>query len=379
MHDAADTYFCKIDYGTKLHVTNWMPHGMVSPCKVFDIVEVRFKNTRKGFYNNVNGLLLKAGDVVAVEASPGHDIGIVSLTGELVYEQMRRYGIDYKTAEFRKIYRKARTNDIEKWKEAIAREHDTMIQARRIAADLNLMMKIGDVEYQGDGTKAIFYYIANDRVDFRELIKVLAATFQVRIEMKQIGARQEAGRIGGIGPCGRELCCSSWMINFVSVSTQAARYQELSLNPKKLAGQCIKLKCCLNYELDAYLDRRKDFPDPSVPLETRDGIMVHFKTDVHRRMMWYGPKVSGNEPLTLTPVPVERVKEIQELNKKGIKVKTLVGDEEVTETLASGNEKVLNHKISDSPPVHKKNDGSSSNHFHKGKPRGFSRGPQPGR
>ena len=326
INDAADAHFCKVDNSCKLHVYDWMKN-IPAPVRVFDIVEIRFKNTRKGFYNNVNALPLKVGDIVAVEASPGHDIGIVSLTGELVYEQMKHYEIDYRNTEFKKVYRKAKSTDIDKWKEAINLEHDTMIRSRKIAADLRLNMKIGDVEYQGDRTKAIFYYIANERVDFRELIKVLADNFKVRIEMKQIGARQEAGRIGGIGSCGRELCCSSWMINFISVSTVSAKYQELSLNPKKLAGQCIKLKCCLNYELDSYLDQRKDFPDISIPLETQQGPMNHFKTDVHRRMMWYALVPSHNEPLNLIPVPVERVKEIQQQNRKGIKVKQVLNEE----------------------------------------------------
>ena len=320
--DGADAHTCKLDEGCKLHVTDWL-EDIPTTETMHDIVEVRFKNTRKGFYKNVNQLSLSVGDIVAVEASPGHDIGIVSLTGELVHEQMRRNEADTRNAEYKKVYRKAKSSDVDKWKEAISLEHLTMIKARKIAVDLRLNMKIGDVEYQGDRTKAIFYYIADDRVDFRELIKVLADAFKVRIEMKQIGARQEAGRIGGIGSCGRELCCSSWMVNFVSVSTTSAKYQELSLNPKKLAGQCIKLKCCLNYELDTYMDARKDFPDPSVALETQSGLAYHHKTDVHRRMMWYGFSGNENEPMNLIPMPVERVKEVMDLNKRGIKVKTL--------------------------------------------------------
>lgn len=232
-----------------------------------DLVEVQFKHTRKGYYRNDNGLRLEKGDMVAVEASPGHDIGVVSLTGSLVPLQMKKANLKAGT-EIRRIYRKARPADLEKYEEAKAREHDTMIQARQIANDLELNMKIGDVEYQGDGLKAIFYYIADARVDFRKLIKVLAEAFHVRIEMRQIGARQEAGRIGGIGPCGRELCCATWMKNFVSVSTAAARFQDISPNPQKLAGQCAKLKCCLNYEADAYVEAYRKLPSPEVQLET---------------------------------------------------------------------------------------------------------------
>ena len=222
-------------------------------------VEVQFKNTRKGYYRNSNGLQLQKGDIVAVEASPGHDIGVVTLTGRLVPLQMKKTNIRSE-AEIKRVYRKARQTDIDKYYEAKAREHRTMIEARQIALDLHLQMKIGDVEYQGDGNKAIFYYIADERVDFRQLIKVLAEVFHVRIEMKQIGARQEAGRIGGIGPCGRELCCATWMTSFVSVSTGAARIQDISLNPQKLAGQCAKLKCCLNYEIDCYVESQKRLP-----------------------------------------------------------------------------------------------------------------------
>lgn len=322
-NDAADTHFCKLDESCKLHVIDWLKNTPVSEVIPL-LVEVRFKNTRKGFFRNVNEIGLKVGDIIAVEASPGHDIGIVSLTGELVYEQMRRIGVDPGSNDFKKIYRKAKSTDIEKWNEAINLENTTMLRSRKIASELNLDMKIGDVEYQGDKTKAIFYYIAEDRVDFRELIKLLAEQFKVRIEMKQIGARQEAGRIGGLGSCGRELCCSSWLVNFVSVSTGAAKMQELSLNPKKLAGQCIKLKCCLNFELDAYMDERKDFPDHSITLETQQGIAHHFKTDVHRRLMWYGFNLHNDEPLNLIPVPIERVKEVITLNKKGIKIKQLI-------------------------------------------------------
>ncbi len=298
----------------KLTEYNWMqdiPEG----CSTSDIVEVRFKNTRKGFYLNNNNLNLTIGDIVAVEAALGHDIGIVSLTGELVREQMRLKRVDLERNPLKKVYRKAKPHDIEKWQQAIALEYDTMIKSRKIAADLNLDMKIGDVEYQGDKTKAIFYYIAGDRVDFRKLIKVLAETFHIRIEMKQIGARQEAGRIGGIGSCGRKLCCSTFITNFISVSTSAARYQDISLNPQKLAGQCGKLKCCLNYEVDAYIDEQKDFPSSNVWLNTGEGMLYHQKTDIFGRSMSYTYDKEGKG--ALIKLPVERVKEIIAMNKRG--------------------------------------------------------------
>ena len=304
----------------KLDVYDWLS-DLPRSFNTTDLVEVQFKNTRKGFYRNSNGLRLEKGDIVAVEASPGHDIGTVTLTGELVLLQMKKNNISPQTFEFKRIYRKAKALDIDKWKEARSQEHETMLEARLIAMDLNMNMKIGDVEYQGDGTKAIFYYIADERVDFRKLIKVLAERFRVRIEMRQIGARQEAGRIGGIGPCGRELCCSSWMSNFVSVTTQSARYQEISLNPQKLAGQCGKLKCCLNYELDAYLDAQSDFPDIAVPLETTDNVFYHFKTDIFKRIMWYSSE--KGVPVNLVPLSVDRVKEIIRINKTNKQVKEL--------------------------------------------------------
>jgi cell fate regulator YaaT (PSP1 superfamily) len=288
----------------------------------FDAVEIRFKNTRKAFYRNTNELRLKRGDLVAVEASPGHDIGVVSLTGEIVIHQMIRYGQNPAADDLRKVYRKAKQADIDKWKEAIELENKTMLRSRKITEDLKLNMKIGDVEYQGDKTKAIFYYIADERVDFRELIKLLADEFRIRIEMRQIGARQEAGRIGGIGSCGRELCCASWITNFVSVTTAAARYQEVSLNPQKLAGQCGKLKCCLNYEVTSYLDAQKDFPSKDVTLKTRLGDAYHVKTDIYRGLYWYSlVKETG---VSLIPVPVERVDEIIEMNKKGEMPENLV-------------------------------------------------------
>ena len=299
----------------KLHETPWLDEFPVN--EPSDIVEVRFKNTRRSFYQNVNHLDLKRGDIVAVEAAPGHDIGIVSLTGDLVARQMRRTGFNPYNGEFKKIYRKAKPYDIERWQEAIALEQETMIHARQIAAEMGLNMKIGDVEYQGDKIKAIFYYIADERVDFRELIKVFAERFHIRIEMKQIGARQEAGRIGGLGACGRELCCASWISSFTSVTTGAARTQDLSLNPQKLAGQCSKLKCCLMYEYDAYADARKEFPRLREPLQTLDGEYFAVKNDILSGTMTFSTsKDSLSNAITL---PIARVKEIIALNRAGKK------------------------------------------------------------
>jgi len=288
-----------------------------------DYVEVIFKNTRKGYFKNTNKIKLEKGDIVAVEASPGHDVGTVSLTGQLVLLQMKKNNIDPTKSDIKRVYRRARSNDIEKFEEAKLREYETMLQARKIAEDMQLNMKIGDVEFQGDGNKAIFYYISEERVDFRQLIKILADTFKIRVEMKQIGARQEAGRIGGIGPCGRPLCCSLWMSTFVSVSTNAARYQEVSMNPLKLAGQCAKLKCCMNFELDAYVEAQKGIPSKEINLETQDATFYHFKTDVFRKEIQYSsaPNMAAN----LVTLTVERVKEIIALNKQGIKVDSLKG------------------------------------------------------
>ena len=305
----------------KLHETNWLeeyPDNIPT-----DIFEVRFKNTRRSYYQNVNNLDLKRGDIVAVEASPGHDIGIVSLTGDMVAKQMRRVGFNPHNGEFKKIYRKARPYDIEKWQEAIALEHETMIASRQIAAEMGLNMKIGDVEYQGDKIKAIFYYIADERVDFRELIKVFADRFRIRIEMKQIGARQEAGRIGGIGACGRELCCASWMSSFSSVTTNAARMQEISLNPQKLAGQCSKLKCCLMYEYDVYADARRTIPRLREPLQTLDGEYFLVKVDPLAQTMTFS--TSKGAMANLTTLPIWRVKEILAINRAGEKAETLMG------------------------------------------------------
>lgn len=299
----------------KLTVYDWLsdlPETENAP----EIVEVRFKNTRKAFFSNPSQLKLQAGDIIAVEAALGHDIGIISLSGELVKEQMRLKRVDLDRNPLKKVYRKAKPHDVEKWQQAIALEHETMIKSRKIAADLHLNMKIGDVEYQGDKTKAIFYYIAEDRVDFRTLIKILAETFHIRIEMKQIGTRQEAGRIGGIGPCGLKLCCSTFITNFISVSTSAARYQDISLNPQKLAGQCGKLKCCLNYEVDAYIDEQKDFPSINVTLNTGEGLLYHQKTDIFGRSMYYSFDKEGKG--VFVKLPVKRIKEIITMNRKGI-------------------------------------------------------------
>ncbi len=309
-----NTKGCCKRQNNKLNTYDWLCDIPESE-QATNYVEVQFKNTRKGYYLNSAKIDLEKGDVVAVESSPGHDIGTVTLTGKLVLLQMKKNRIRTEGTEVKRVYRKARPVDLEKFEEAKAKEHDTMIRSRKIAEDLNLQMKIGDVEYQGDGNKAIFYYIADDRVDFRVLIKVLAETFKVRIEMKQIGARQEAGRIGGIGPCGRELCCASWMSSFVSVSTSAARYQDISLNPQKLAGQCAKLKCCLNYEIDAYVEAQKKFPSKEIQLETKDSTYYHFKTEVFKELISYStnPNFAANL-VTITP---ERAFEIININKKG--------------------------------------------------------------
>ena len=284
--------------------------------EVTDLVEVQFKNTRKAYFHNCENLPLKKGDIVAVESNPGHDIGVVSLTGKLVPLQMKHANLK-PNEEMRKIYRLARPNDMERYAEAKAREHDTMIQSRQIAKDLGLEMKIGDVEYQGDGNKAIFYYIADGRVDFRQLIKVLADTFHVRIEMKQIGARQEAGRIGGFGPCGRELCCAGWLKNFQSVGTSAARFQDLSLNPQKLAGQCAKLKCCMNYEVDQYVEAFQKLPTRDTMLYTQDADYYLFKSDILAGLVTYS--TDKNIAANLETISAKRAKEVIDLNRQGEK------------------------------------------------------------
>lgn len=304
----------------KLPVIDWLADLPETRLET-ELVEVQFKNTRKGYYLNSTKIALEKGDMIAVEATPGHDIGEVTLIGRLVLTQMRKNNINLDRYEVKRVYRKVRAADLTKYEEAKAKEHDTMIKARKIAEDLHLSMKIGDVEYQGDGNKAIFYYIADERVDFRELIKILADAFRVRIEMKQIGARQEAGRIGGIGPCGRELCCATWMSNFNSVSTAVARCQDISTNPLKLAGQCAKIKCCVNFEACMYMEAQKGFPFREITLEAKDAVYYHFKTDILKRQMTYSsaPNCAAN----LVVLSVERVKEIIALNKKGEKVDSL--------------------------------------------------------
>jgi len=322
----------------KLHSYNWLadiPGGYADS----DMVEVTFKNTRKGYYKNSTHIPLEIGDMVAVEATPGHDIGMVTLTGMLVDRRMRKSQGSRQRGgdtEIKRVFRKARPGDLERYEEARAKETDTMIRARKIASSLGLNMKIGDVEYQGDGNKAIFYYIADERVDFRQLIKVLAETFKVRIEMKQIGARQEAGRIGGIGPCGRPLCCSVWMTNFVSVATSAARYQDISLNPQKLAGQCAKLKCCLNFEVDTYVESSKRLPAKDVRLETADATYFHFKTDIFKREITYSTDKSTAS--NLVTISAQRAFEVIAMNKEGQKPLTLLpeGDEVPKEKKAFG-------------------------------------------
>lgn len=308
----------------KLPVHNYLRD--ISSLEYADVFEVRFKNTRKGYYKNESGQSVRQGDKVVVEAASGYDLGFVSLEGPLVVKQMQRRRIDPASYEFKKIYRKARPSDIEKWMAATVREQATMIEARRIAATMGLDMKIGDVEFQGDGTKAIFYYIADGRVDFRQLIKVFAEEFRIKIEMKQIGARQEAGLIGGIGVCGRALCCANYVTNFKSINTSAARCQDLSLNPQKLAGQCGKLKCCINYEVPVYLDAQSRIPKVSEPLEFEDGLAYLRKTDILAEMMYFSYDKSSDA--NLYPVPAAEVKEIQKMNRNGIRPVSLIPDVE---------------------------------------------------
>ncbi len=310
----------------KLESYDWLKGVRLEEFK--DIFEVRFKNTRKGFYVNASGQGIKTGDLVIVEAANGHDLGIVTLEGPIVGRQMKCKGVDPQVTQLRKIYRKAKPFDITKWQEAIAREQDTMIQARRIAAELGLDMKIGDVEFQGDGTKAIFYYIADGRVDFRQLIKVYAEEFRIRIEMKQIGARQEAGLIGGLGVCGRELCCANYITNFQSISTSAARSQDLSLNPQKLAGQCGKLKCCLNYEVANYLDAQSRIPKVSEPLEFEDGLAYLVKTDILQEIMYFSYEKGSLS--NLYPLAASEVHEIIMMNRNGVKPESLRTEPEPT-------------------------------------------------
>lgn len=326
----------------KLDSFNWLS-DLPDSVNENEIVEIRFKNTRKGFFRNVNNLRLEIGDIVAVEATPGHDIGRVSMVGRLVNEQMKELKVVPSSDDMKKVYRKAKAVDIQKWEEAKKLEISTMLRSRKISEELKLNMKIGDVEYQGDKTKAIFYYIADERVDFRQLIKVLAEEFKVRIEMRQIGARQEAGRIGGIGSCGRELCCSTFITSFTSVTTTHAKYQELSLNPQKLAGQCSKLKCCLSFEFDCYVDAQKYYPSREVPLDLLDKTVWFQKMEVHKGIYWYSTE--RNSSINLTAVSVARVKEIQELNRKGIKPDRLILVEESFDTAPVSEDILKNDSI----------------------------------
>ncbi|MFA5556940.1 MAG: regulatory iron-sulfur-containing complex subunit RicT [Flavobacteriaceae bacterium] len=317
---------CGTDSCNKLSVFDWLSNMSSSNESLFDAVEVRFKNSRKEFLRNADKLSLNVGDVVATEASPGHDIGVVSLTGELVKIQMKKKGIDPESS-IPKIYRKANQKDIDVWTSFRLREDKVQIRAREIALHLNLQMKISDIEFQGDGSKAIFYYTAEERVDFRQLIKEFAREFNTRIEMKQIGFRQEASRLGGIGSCGRELCCSTWLTDFRSVNTSAARYQQLSLNPQKLAGQCGKLKCCLNYELDSYMDALKNFPSTDTVLRTEKGDAYCQKIDIFKELMWFTYRENTAQWYVLS---TSKVKEIVETNKQGNKVAAI--EDYVTET-----------------------------------------------
>ena len=318
-----DRGLCKNAVGRQdrqLNTYDWLA-DVPGNAETTDLVEVQFKHTRKGYYHNVNNLPLKKGDIVAVEANPGHDIGVVTLTGRLVHMQIKKANL--KSADdIRRIYRLARPIDMDKYKESKQREHATMIESRQIAKGLGLKMKIGDVEYQGDGQKAIFYYIADERVDFRQLIKDLAAAFHIRVEMKQIGARQEAGLIGGTGPCGRELCCATWMKNFVSVGTSSARFQDISLNPQKLAGMCAKLKCCLNYEVDNYVEASRKLPSKETVLQTLDSDYYYFKADILAGLITYS--TDKNIAANLETITAERAKQIVEMNRKGEKPESLL-------------------------------------------------------
>ncbi|MFS4455257.1 stage 0 sporulation family protein [Maribacter sp. 2304DJ31-5] len=329
---------CGTDGCNKLTVFDWLSNmALPSGERPFEFVEVRFKNSRKAFFKNPENSSLAIGDIVATQAKSGHDIGMVTLTGELVRVQMKRKKVDFKGEDFSKIYRKATQKDIDIWQKCRAREEEIKKRSREIAIILKLQMKISDVEFQGDGSKATFYYTAEERVDFRQLIKDMAKAFGIRIEMRQIGYREEAQRLGGIGSCGRELCCSTWLTDFRSVSTSAARYQQLSLNPQKLAGQCGKLKCCLNYELDVYLDALKDFPSQDTKLFTEKGLAFCQKTDIFKEMLWFSYK---EDPANWHVLSKDQVKEILEKNKKKQKVASLemyVLDEEEGEKVVFEN------------------------------------------
>ena len=337
----------------KLEVYNYLKG--ISQEQFNSFFEVRFKNTRKGFYVNASGQSIKTGDLVVVEAATGHDLGIVTLEGPIVGRQMKCRGVDPEKTEIRKIYRKARPYDIERWQEAIAREQETMIRSRVLAANLGLEMKIGDVEFQGDGTKAIFYYIADGRVDFRQLIKDFAEEFHIRVEMKQIGARQEAGLIGGLGVCGRELCCANYITEFKSITTSAARTQDLSLNPQKLAGQCGKLKCCLNYEVAAYLDAHSRIPKVVEPLELEDGQAWLVKTDILAETLYFSYEKGS---LTqMFPLSATEVKEIQEMNRRGERPSTLRQEEVIAPEFITGTDDAINRFDPEKKKRRRKNKG----------------------
>jgi len=351
----------------KLDSFNWLKDIPAVPGDN-EIVEIRFKNTRKGLFRNVNNLRLEIGDIVAVEASPGHDIGRISMIGPLMNELLKRLKVHPSAEDMKKVYRKAKAVDILKWEEAKSLEIPTMLRSREISEQLKLNMKIGDVEYQGDKTKAIFYYIADERVDFRQLIKVLAEEFRVRIEMRQIGARQEAGRIGGIGSCGRELCCSSHITNFISVTTSHAKYQELSLNPQKLAGQCSKLKCCLNFEFDCYVDAQRSFPPKEVLLQLADTTAYFLKMEVHKNLYWY--TTDPHSTINVIPVPVERVREIQALNRKGLKPDQLLVKNDSSVGTPVSHDLLQNNSLTRFDTDNRK--GQHPKHPHKRKNRNFN-------
>ena len=353
----------------KLDSFNWLKDLSDFPSEN-EIVEVRFKNTRKGFFRNINGIRFEIGDVVAVEASPGHDIGRVSMVGPLIREQMKSFKTQPSPEDLKKVYRKAKAVDVQKWEEAKKLETPTMLRSRKISEELKLNMKIGDVEYQGDKTKAIFYYIATERVDFRQLIKVLADEFRVRIEMRQIGARQEAGRIGGIGSCGRELCCATHITNFISITTTHAKYQDLSLNPQKLAGQCSKLKCCLNFELDCYVDAQRSFPPKDVPLEALDCTGWFQKMEIHKGIFWYS--TDRNSSVNLIPIPVQRVREIQALNKKGQKVDRLQAIDDTWNAPPVSQDLLKNNSLTRFDPPTEAKSRNKSNNPNKRKNRRFN-------
>ena len=355
------THDCTYRQGCcKLEVYDWLEGVAQEQYK--DYFEVRFKNTRKGIYYNASGQTIKMGDLVIVSSTSGHDLGIVTLEGPIVARQMKARRIDPDTTEFRKIYRKANSMDIEKWQMAISREHQVMIRSRQIAAELNLEMKIGDVEFQGDGTKAIFYYIADGRVDFRQLIKVFAEEFKIRIEMKQIGARQEAGLIGGLGVCGRELCCSNYISIFQSITTSAARIQDLSLNPQKLAGQCGKLKCCLNYETANYIDAQTRIPKVTAPLEFQDGLAYLMKTDILKETMYFS--YDQGSFANLFEVPASEVREIIAMNRNGVKPESLKSNEPIVApefVTAVGDDSISRFDESRKKKKKKDNGGESRN------------------